>query len=157
MTAAGAVSEGQAGARAMEATAAGRFLEMVGLSRRGSGARKTDQESSEPLLPPPKPKQQGQEGASMAIRSSEGEREQPVPPPAAAAAASQPSPHMIQAVRILSYRVRRPLPPSEAPITINDESGGGLVRRLRQRRREGQPFIVYVLKVREDAGRNGLT
>lgn len=82
--------------------------------------------------------------SSIAIRSSEGGAEQP----------SSPSPpmHAIQAIRIISYRVRQPFPPTETYIDTDAVGGSGresvgLVRRLKQQRREGRPFIVYVLKV----------
>lgn len=82
----------------------------------------------------------GKTAASIQIRSSE---ENGAPPP-------PPSPLAIRTIQIMSHRVRKPMPPSEVDAIVGgggDESNGGLVRRLKQRRREARPFIVYVLKV----------
>ena len=78
--------------------------------------------------------------APTAIRSSEdGGRSAspPLPPPQQQLA--------IQAVQILSHRVRQPVRFTEAADPSGEE---GLVRRLKRHRREGRPFVVYVLQVR---------
>lgn len=82
-------------------------------------------------------KPDGADGASaaaaLAIRSSEdGGSASPLPQLA------------IQTVQILSHRVRQPVPSTYA----DPRYEGGLVRRLKRQRREGRPFVVYVLQVR---------
>lgn len=73
--------------------------------------------------------------AAPAIRSSEdgGRCASPLPQLA------------IQTVQILSHRVRQPVPSTDAD---SREDDGGIVRRLKRHRREGRPFVVYVLQVR---------